>query len=75
MFDPDGNAIFHLSTPGALNAIGDVNSGADTGAVHHVALSCSGHDAMRKKLDRLLLDSRKVPGLEFKVLAGDAFEV
>jgi len=58
MFDPEGNAIFHLSTPGALNAIGDVNSGADTGAVHHVALSCSGHDAMREKLGRMGLHHR-----------------
>jgi hypothetical protein len=39
MFDPEGNAIFHLSTPGSLNAIGDINSGADTGAVNHDALS------------------------------------
>ena len=51
MFDPEGSPIFHLSTPGALNAIGDINSGPDTGAVHHVALSCSGHDAMIAKLD------------------------
>ncbi len=58
MFDPEGNPIFHLSTPGSLNAIGDVNSGADTGAVHHVALSCTGHDAMLGKLDRLGISHR-----------------
>ena len=58
MFDPEGSPIFHLSTPGALNAIGDVNSGTDTGAVHHVALSCSGHDAMRGKLERMGLHHR-----------------
>ena len=49
MFDPEGNAIFHLSTPGSLSAIGDINEGADTGAVHHVALSCQGHDGMIDK--------------------------
>ena len=58
MFDPEGSPIFHLSTPGALNAIGDVNSGTDTGAVHHVALSCSGHDAMRAKLEGMGLHHR-----------------
>ena len=58
MFDPEGSPIFHLSTPGALNAIGDINSGADTGAVHHVALACSGHDAMLERLDRMGLHHR-----------------
>ena len=58
MFDPEGGAIFHLSTPGALNAIAEVNKGSDTGAVHHVALSCTGHDAMIGKLERMGLDHR-----------------
>jgi catechol 2,3-dioxygenase-like lactoylglutathione lyase family enzyme len=53
MFDPDGRAIFHLSAPGGLIGTGVVNSGKDTGAVHHVALSCKGHDAMVEKLDGL----------------------
>ena len=59
MFDPDGAAIFHLSAPGALNAIGDVNTGTDTGAVHHVALACSGHGAMIATLGRLGLAHRE----------------
>ena len=59
MFDPEGRAIFHLSSPGALNAIGDINIGEDTGAVHHVALACKGHDAMVEKLDRLGLAHRE----------------
>ena len=59
MFDPEGSAIFHLSTPGALNAIGDINSGPDTGAVHHVALACSGHNAMVERLDRMGLHHRE----------------
>ena len=59
MFDPDGGAIFHLSSPGALNAIGDINIREDTGAVHHVALACKGHDAMIARLDRLGLEHRE----------------
>jgi catechol 2,3-dioxygenase-like lactoylglutathione lyase family enzyme len=53
MFDPDGRAIFHLSSPGALIGTNAINVGQDIGAVHHVALSCNGHDAMIEKLDRL----------------------
>lgn len=59
MYDPEGRAIFHLSGPGALVAIDDVNIGEDTGAVHHVALACRGHDAMVAKLDRMGLDHRE----------------
>jgi len=59
MFDPEGRAIFHLSSPGSLNAIGDINIGEDTGAVHHVALACEGHDPMIAKLDRLGLEHRE----------------
>jgi catechol 2,3-dioxygenase-like lactoylglutathione lyase family enzyme len=59
MFDADDRPIFHLSTPGALIATKVVNSGRDTGPVHHVALSCAGHDAMIEKLDRLGLDHRQ----------------
>lgn len=59
MFDPEGGAIFHLSGPGTLNAIGDINIGGDTGAVHHVALNCKDHDAMIAKLDRMGLEHRE----------------
>ena len=60
MFDGDGRAIFHLSMPGALVGTEVINKGTeDTGAVHHVALSCKGHDAMIAKLDRLGLEHRE----------------
>ena len=59
MFDPEGRAIFHLSTPGALIGTDAINRSPDTGAVHHVALSCKGHDAMVEKLDRLGLEHRE----------------
>ena len=58
MFDGDGRAIFHLSTAGSLNAVDDVNIGEDTGAVHHVALDCTGHDEMVDRLERLGLEHR-----------------
>jgi catechol 2,3-dioxygenase-like lactoylglutathione lyase family enzyme len=53
MFDDDSHAIFHLSSPGALVGTNAVNSGKDTGAVHHIALDCKGHDAMVGRLERL----------------------
>jgi catechol 2,3-dioxygenase-like lactoylglutathione lyase family enzyme len=59
MFAGEGRAIFHLSGPGALVAIGDINSSGDTGAVHHVALACKSHDAMVEKLDRMGIEHRR----------------
>jgi catechol 2,3-dioxygenase-like lactoylglutathione lyase family enzyme len=53
MHDGDGRAIFHLSSPGSLDAIEDINIGEDTGAIHHVALDCSGHDLMVERLEQL----------------------
>ncbi|MEZ5893314.1 MAG: VOC family protein [Parvularculaceae bacterium] len=51
MYDADGRAIFHLTTPGSLTGDQPVPSlGRDTGPVHHVALNCSGHDAMVARL-------------------------
>ncbi|MGZ8361460.1 MAG: VOC family protein [Allosphingosinicella sp.] len=58
MFDGDDCAIFHLSTPGSLKAVGYINQGADTGAVHHVALDCSGHDPMVDRLVRMGLEHK-----------------
>lgn len=58
MHDSDARAIFHLSAPGSLNAVEDVNIGLDTGAVHHVALDCTGHDAMVARLGELGLEYR-----------------
>jgi catechol 2,3-dioxygenase-like lactoylglutathione lyase family enzyme len=57
MFDGDGRAILHLSMPGALVGTRVINKGKeDTGAVHHVALACKGHDVMIDRLDRLGLE-------------------
>ncbi len=59
MFDSENRAIFHLSMPGPLRGVGYVNSGHDTGAVHHVALDCSGHDEMIDRLDGFGLTHRE----------------
>ncbi len=57
MFDGAGRALFHLSTPGSLDST-DGEAGCGTGAVHHIALACSGHATMLARLDRLALPYR-----------------
>ena len=52
MHDEQGRGILHLTTVGSLP--GDQPAALDgngTGAVHHVALDCRGHDAMIAKLE------------------------
>ncbi len=51
MFDAENRAIFHLTSPGSMDNMAQINSAEDTGAVHHVALDCSGHDEMIARLD------------------------
>ncbi|HWW63774.1 MAG TPA: VOC family protein [Sphingomonadaceae bacterium] len=46
MHDERGHAIIHLSTAGSLLGEKGHERGRETGAVHHVALDCTGHDAM-----------------------------
>jgi len=51
MHDEAGHGILHLSTVGSL--LGEAPAALDgggTGAVHHVALDCRGHDAMVETL-------------------------
>ena len=53
MHDEDGHALLHISTVGSLLADGaGWREGAGTGALHHVALNCRGHDAMVATLER-----------------------
>ncbi len=58
MFDGAGRALFHLSTPGSLLGEAGAAIGRDTGALHHIALDCSGHPDMIARLDRLGLPYR-----------------
>ena len=58
MFDGAGRALFHLSTSGSLLGGTGGEIGRDTGALHHVALDCSGHAGMIERLDALSLPYR-----------------
>jgi catechol 2,3-dioxygenase-like lactoylglutathione lyase family enzyme len=53
LHDDSGHALIHVSTVGSLMADGEgYREGGKTGAVHHVALNCWGHDAMIDTLKR-----------------------
>nr|WP_310522975.1 VOC family protein [Polymorphobacter sp.] len=56
MFDISGRAIVHINTHDAPKAVERVTNGLHTGAVHHVALNCSGHDEMRERLRAFGID-------------------
>ena len=59
MYDGEGRAIFHLTTPGSLTGDATVDAlPRETGPVHHVALNCSGHDAMVERLQALGFEHR-----------------
>ena len=55
MFDGTERAIFHLSTPGSLLEEDETepSNAASTGAVHHVALDCTGYASMAARLQPL----------------------
>ena len=59
MCDPAGNALVHLveKTPGQPYGEGH-ETGVPTGAIHHVALQCSGIDAMLARLEELEIAHR-----------------
>jgi catechol 2,3-dioxygenase-like lactoylglutathione lyase family enzyme len=50
MYDEAGRGIVHISTAGSLGKGGQPVAGG--GSVHHVALLCSGHEAMVATLQR-----------------------
>jgi catechol 2,3-dioxygenase-like lactoylglutathione lyase family enzyme len=59
MYDAGGRAIIHLNTHLAPKAYERLTpNGAVTGAVHHVALRCTGHAAMVARLVKHGLDHR-----------------
>lgn len=51
MHDENGHGILHISTVGSLTVGSSGNGAGGTGAVHHVALDCAGHDAMVAALE------------------------
>ena len=60
MHDASGRAILHLNSVDCPRAFDrPVEPGALTGAIHHVALNCSGFDEVTRRLD--------AAGAEFRV--------
>lgn len=51
MYDDAGRAIFHINSEDCPRAYDRETRAGPTGAVHHVALNCSGHDEMVARLD------------------------
>jgi catechol 2,3-dioxygenase-like lactoylglutathione lyase family enzyme len=60
MFDESDRPVIHITAPGMTFA-GDPApvAGSGTGALHHVAFACTGHDAMLARLERLELPFRR----------------
>jgi catechol 2,3-dioxygenase-like lactoylglutathione lyase family enzyme len=59
MYDHAGNAILHLNSVDCPRAYErDVVPGAETGAIHHVALRCGDFDAVKARLDARGADYR-----------------
>ena len=60
MFDASGRAVVHINTEDAPRAYDrDTTAGPSTGALHHVALRCVGHDAMVARLEDRGIDFRR----------------
>ena len=52
MYDPAGKPILHINSLDCSRSFPrDIVPGQDTGAIHHVALNCSGHDEIVARLD------------------------
>lgn len=53
MYDAGGQAILHINSIDCPRAFDrTVMPGAETGAIHHVALRCEGFDTVKARLDR-----------------------
>jgi catechol 2,3-dioxygenase-like lactoylglutathione lyase family enzyme len=59
LYDSNGRAIFHINSKQAQQAyVRETHAGPMTGAIHHIALKCSGYDAFRGQLERHSVDYR-----------------
>jgi len=57
MYDAGGKAIIHINSIDCIRAYDRaVEPGALTGALHHVALNCTGYDEVLHRIERLGLD-------------------
>ncbi|MBB3955980.1 VOC family protein [Novosphingobium sediminicola] len=59
MYDEAGRAVIHLNSLDAPRAYDRDIAPGPTGALHHVALACSGHDAMIARLEAVRLDYQR----------------
>jgi catechol 2,3-dioxygenase-like lactoylglutathione lyase family enzyme len=57
MYDAGGKAIVHINSTDCVRAFDrEVQPGALTGALHHVALNCSGYDEVIRRIGAMGLD-------------------
>ena len=57
MFDAGGKAIIHINSTDCIRTYDrTVEPGALTGALHHVALNCSGYDEVIRRIEAAGLD-------------------
>jgi catechol 2,3-dioxygenase-like lactoylglutathione lyase family enzyme len=57
MYDAGGKAIVHINSTDCFRAYDrEVQPGALTGALHHVALNCSGYDEVIRRIEGMGLD-------------------
>jgi catechol 2,3-dioxygenase-like lactoylglutathione lyase family enzyme len=65
MYDAAGRAVVHINSLDCPRAYDREVAPGTTGALHHVALNCSGYDDMLARLDARKLDHRlnRVPAI------------
>lgn len=56
MFDSNGRAIFHINSLDCPRTYEREVPNGPTGAIHHIALNCSGYDEMLERLDARGMD-------------------
>lgn len=69
LYDDSGRAIFHINAKEMPQAFArETPAGRVTGAIHHVALNCSGHDAYVARLEQHGIDYRlnALPSVQLK---------
>jgi len=71
LYDDSGRAIFHINSRQMQQAYRrETKTGPTTGAIHHVALDCSGHQAFIARLEAHGIDYRlnDIPTIHLKQL-------
>lgn len=71
LYDDSGRAIFHINSKDMQQSFKrETRSGPTTGAIHHVALDCSDHEAFIARLKAHGIDYRlnDIPSISLKQL-------